>query len=223
MTLLPARAPPPAAYLARAPLRHPRAARRAVACAAQPHVDVAIVGGGPAGLAAAHAVLRHAPDLSVRVFEGGREYRAQGAGVLLNINGWRALEALKPSLRERLWQDSIRLQGSRQFTEAGERLESPFGGGGGWGHEANLERYGCTLQLAAWSAIRDVLYEELPEGVVQFGSKVEVRPKNNTRGALAARAAPAHHHHHHHSPSHLSLLVICHRMNPVINNAQPKQ
>jgi NADPH-dependent 2,4-dienoyl-CoA reductase/sulfur reductase-like enzyme len=65
-TSLSPRASPPL-RARRAPAAAPRAA------ASSPDVDVAIVGGGPAGLATARALARAAPQLTVAVLERARE------------------------------------------------------------------------------------------------------------------------------------------------------
>lgn len=54
------------------PARPRRTAAAAPPRAAAPDVDVAIVGGGPAGLATARALARAAPQLSVAVLERAR-------------------------------------------------------------------------------------------------------------------------------------------------------
>lgn len=38
------------------------------------------------------------PPLNLQVYEAVNEYLPQGAGVLMNINGFRALEAIDPAL-----------------------------------------------------------------------------------------------------------------------------
>lgn len=62
----------------------------------KPVVDVAIIGAGPGGLAAAHALLRR--GLSVKVFERARELRLIGAALGLFPNAYKALEAINPEL-----------------------------------------------------------------------------------------------------------------------------
>lgn len=43
----------------------------------------------------------HVQALALQVFESAPEYRPQGAGVLVNLNGQNALEAIDPQLYER--------------------------------------------------------------------------------------------------------------------------
>ncbi len=60
----------------------------------QPATSVAIIGGGPAGLAAAIA-LSKLPYLSVTVYEQNPEPREVGAGISLSYNAWRVLDLLE--------------------------------------------------------------------------------------------------------------------------------
>ena len=58
-----------------------------------PLLDVAIVGGGPGGLAAAKSILTARPDLRVAVFERSTNIKApRGASLGLLPNGFRALQ-----------------------------------------------------------------------------------------------------------------------------------
>lgn len=59
----------------------------------QPITTVAIVGGGPAGLAAAIAPSK-LPFLSVTVYERNPEPREVGAGISLSYNAWKVLDLL---------------------------------------------------------------------------------------------------------------------------------
>lgn len=93
-----------------------------------PQLDVAIVGGGPAGLACAYALTRAFKDIKVQVavihvrgmseevlcvrnkwllrrkvlqvFERARSYKECGAGISLDINGLKSLQAIDPILCE---------------------------------------------------------------------------------------------------------------------------
>lgn len=62
------------------------------------NVDVAIVGGGPAGLATAAALRRAVPSATYHVFERARAMREIGASVALSPNGQKALAAIDPAL-----------------------------------------------------------------------------------------------------------------------------
>ncbi len=54
----------------------------------------------PTAWAGARVVCRAAPT-NRQVYEGGPGLRQQGAGVLIGINGWRALHAVDTALGER--------------------------------------------------------------------------------------------------------------------------
>lgn len=58
-----------------------------------PQLRVAISGGGPAGLAAAIALLEK-PGFDVTIYEQATELREVGAGLRVGYNSWRVLELL---------------------------------------------------------------------------------------------------------------------------------
>lgn len=64
-------------------------------------VDIAIVGGGPAGLATAAAVRRALPRATCHVFERARAMREIGASVGLAPNAQNALKTIDPLLLQR--------------------------------------------------------------------------------------------------------------------------
>ena len=51
-----------------------------------PSYDLAIIGGGPAGLASAAGVLRARPDSRVVVLEKRREFNPAGAGIVVAVS-----------------------------------------------------------------------------------------------------------------------------------------
>lgn len=59
----------------------------------QPITTVAIVGGGPSGLAAAIA-LSKLPFISVTLYERNPEPQEIGAGISLSYNAWKILDLL---------------------------------------------------------------------------------------------------------------------------------
>jgi 2-polyprenyl-6-methoxyphenol hydroxylase-like FAD-dependent oxidoreductase len=77
-------------------------------------VDVAIAGGGPAGLAAAVALQRADPSMSIHVFER-TNMNARGAAVMVGVNGLLALNAIDPQLPKSLLSKAIRLEGSGEM------------------------------------------------------------------------------------------------------------
>lgn len=62
-------------------------------CPAAPRLRIAISGGGPAGLAAAIALLEK-PEFEVTIYEQATELRQVGAGLRVGYNSWRVLELL---------------------------------------------------------------------------------------------------------------------------------
>lgn len=132
-------------------------------------IDVAIAGGGPAGLAAALAVRAALPGVSVKVFEAASENREHGAGVLMNINGWRALQSIAPAAVPILDEKARALVSMVWHDEAGNQLRkaSPFDS------EASMAQFGYAQKIASWYDIRNTLYDLLPPGAVEFSSKIE--------------------------------------------------
>lgn len=57
------------------------------------HLRVAIIGGGPGGLAAAIA-LSSLRNVEINLYEKARELREIGAGLNIGYNSWRVLELL---------------------------------------------------------------------------------------------------------------------------------
>ncbi|KAG2498560.1 hypothetical protein HYH03_003311 [Edaphochlamys debaryana] len=132
-------------------------------------LDVAIVGGGPAGLATAAALLRAVPGVRLKVFEAAPAYREQGAGVLVQANGGRALEALDPRIMHRLVSVGTITSGMVPYNDTtGEKL--PWVNGKN--PMADLDAMGYANVLVLWNDIRRTLYDALPPGTVQFGSRV---------------------------------------------------
>ncbi|PNW86361.1 hypothetical protein CHLRE_02g083500v5 [Chlamydomonas reinhardtii] len=134
-------------------------------------LDVAVVGGGPAGLAAAVALLRTCPPgTRLQVFEAGAAFTSsQGAAVGLFLNGVRALGALEPTLPHRLIDEAVLFSHWRDYDDvSGELLPGsmPLDRAGG------LRAAGYTPCHVQWSTLRAALYELLPPGSVQFGCKV---------------------------------------------------
>ncbi|KAG2492707.1 hypothetical protein HYH03_009120 [Edaphochlamys debaryana] len=128
-------------------------------------LDIAVVGGGPAGLAAALALLAAAPEAKVKVFEAAPAYREQGAGVLVQANGGRALEAIDPALLHRLVQRAAITREVHTYNDTtGERLRVMTKD-----LLADVDTAGFTNLLVLWNDIRRTLYDALPQGTVQLG------------------------------------------------------
>lgn len=133
-------------------------------------VDVAIVGGGPCGLAVAVRLANQLPDLRVKVFEAVEQLRPMGAGVLLNINGYRALQAIDQGVYHRLVDMAVEMGPMVWHLENGQPMTAPMMA---WQHEENRAKFGVTQAVVPWYEIRDALYNVLPAGVVETGTPVQ--------------------------------------------------
>mmetsp|Transcript_24372 Transcript_24372/g.36158 ORF Transcript_24372/g.36158 Transcript_24372/m.36158 type:complete len:467 (+) Transcript_24372:123-1523(+) len=70
-------------------------------------VDCAIIGGGPAGLAAAIAISQSSPQTSIAIYEQD-EFQPRGASIRISKRGWEAIQQLKaPALKKKLKKTSV--------------------------------------------------------------------------------------------------------------------
>ena len=127
----------------------------------KPLIDVAIIGAGPGGLAAAHAFLRR--GLSVKVFERARELRPLGAALGLFPNAYKALEAIDPQLCLQIL--NVGVEPSMQILQNsnGDILFqglSPF--------SSLKAKYGHPFQWLGWFRLQTVLRETLPPGILSL-------------------------------------------------------
>ncbi|KAK9808789.1 hypothetical protein WJX72_003718 [[Myrmecia] bisecta] len=137
-----------------------------------PQVDVAIVGGGPGGLAAAVALLTANSDLKVKVYERARSLRPAGFVVGILPNGLKAIEAISPELRASLvetmqWKDQ-ELRTLHYLQDGTLRKEID-----GTAARLRYERYGGGLFPVSWYDLQCWLASWLPEGVLQTNSEFE--------------------------------------------------
>ncbi|GIL45976.1 hypothetical protein Vafri_3082 [Volvox africanus] len=144
-------------------------------------VDVAVVGGGPAGLAAAAAIQRVVGrSTTIRVFEARTPSGERGATVQVDVNGLRAIEAIDPCTVHRLYEQGILRAGMSVHDDVtGERMpQSDIH------HDlmSDLEKHGHAGVMAQWWALTEILEGALPPGVVQHGLKllecVALHPKS---------------------------------------------
>eukprot|EP00884_Botryococcus_braunii_P001459 jgi/Botrbrau1/11313/Bobra.0038s0074.1 len=144
-------------------------------------IDIAIAGGGPAGLAAANAVRAVFGDnVQVQVFETSPSITVAGSVVLMNLNGQAALEAIDPVLLARMEQQAVfaddkLVRFSKDGTPMGPRPVQvhPNGKRAPSGFTREFEDlYGRRWFILGWHEIRKVLYDNLPPGIVQHGRRV---------------------------------------------------
>ncbi|KAL0049404.1 hypothetical protein WJX82_001334 [Trebouxia sp. C0006] len=138
----------------------------------QYEVDVAVVGGGPGGLAAAAAVLSAFGDtFEVRVYESLTEYTLQGSAVGLQPNAQYALEAIHPDLFARFKECGLpikkpvtRYDLHGNFVEQMEDRHKQT--------QLLHAKYGKYPFLLGWHEIRQLLFDYLPAGVVEFDKQM---------------------------------------------------
>ncbi|GLI63928.1 hypothetical protein VaNZ11_007063 [Volvox africanus] len=134
-------------------------------------VDVAVVGGGPAGLAAAAALQRVVgSSMAIRVFEARTPSGERGATVQVDVNGLRAIEAIDPCTVHRLYEQGILRAGMSIHDDVtGERMPQRE-----IHHDmmSDLEKHGHSGVMAQWWALTEILEGALPPGVVHHGLKL---------------------------------------------------
>ncbi|KAJ9138243.1 Fungal transcriptional regulatory protein, N-terminal [Pleurostoma richardsiae] len=139
-----------------------------------PKLEVAISGGGIAGLTAAIAFLRH-PGVSVHVYERAQEFREIGASIGIGPNGLRTLEKLgaENALREGI---CIRQKGDwhqiYRHWQTGEIIGYDV-------HHTVKTKKHFTARFHR-AHLHQALYENLPKGIVHLGKKtvhVEADPR----------------------------------------------
>eukprot|EP00775_Hariotina_reticulata_P007829 gene7829-8026_t len=130
-------------------------------------VDVAIAGGGPAGLAAAVALHKADPSLSIRVFEK-TNMNARGAAVMVGVNGLLALNAIDPQLPEFLLRKAIRLEGSERYNmNTGQFIEFMA-----MRNDDMQSKYGFHNSLLGWADITEALRSALPADAITSNTAV---------------------------------------------------
>ncbi|PRW39250.1 FAD NAD(P)-binding domain-containing [Chlorella sorokiniana] len=128
---------------------------------AHEQLDVAIVGGGPGGLAAAQALLVASPGLRVAVFERST-LRPRGASLAVQPNGIRALEAIQPGLGRRVEAIHVETTERRNYTADGQLLSVAADDGAA----AAFVRQHGPYSLVAWHQLQATLAAALPPGVL---------------------------------------------------------
>ena len=127
----------------------------------KPIVDVAIIGAGPGGLAAAHALWRR--GFSVKVFERARELRPIGAALGLFPNAYKALDAIDPQLCLQVL--NVGVEPSQQIHQNSNGDILFQGLSPSFGLKA---RYGHPFQWVGWFRLQRVLQDALPPGIIEL-------------------------------------------------------
>lgn len=150
--------------------------------------DVAIIGAGPAGIAAAIALMRQ--GLTVKVFEKASVLRPAGSMVGIQPNGYKALEKIYGPACESVLEAGIEpLFFSLCNNEGIELKRTSF-------VEANakrVEEYGAPFKWHFWYKLQKALLQFLPEEALALGHKL-TRFEEDDRGVsvwFEGRSAPA--------------------------------
>ncbi|KAL3137400.1 hypothetical protein ABBQ32_006923 [Trebouxia sp. C0010 RCD-2024] len=139
------------------------------ACATE--IDVAIVGGGPGGLAAAAAITSAFDNsLNVKVFEIQKAYKPQGSVIALAVNCQYALEAIDPGMLSRFTSKGIQIHEqihrdtTGKIVRATENLDQAI--------DVLEQKYKKRPVVIGWHECRQLLFEELPPETVEFDKQM---------------------------------------------------
>jgi 3-amino-4-hydroxybenzoate 2-monooxygenase len=137
---------------------------------AEPKAQIAIVGGGVAGLVT--ATLLHGHGVDVRVFEQSPVFGTVGAGIQLSPNGVRVLYGL--GLADLLAETGVRAEAieTRRWDDGSPIARVPHGASCG-------ELFGAPYYLIHRADLQRCLLSALPEGTVELGkgcARVVERP-----------------------------------------------
>ncbi|DBA89388.1 TPA: hypothetical protein ACH3X2_004747 [Trebouxia sp. C0005] len=134
-------------------------------------VDVAVVGGGPGGLATAAAVVSAFGDsASVKVFESQKAFRLQGSVIVVAVNAQHALEAINPDLLTKFTSQGLMIDKMSHYDTMGKLTSN---------HsvprqamKAFFENYNKMPFLLGWHECRQLLFDALPPGTVHFDKQM---------------------------------------------------
>ncbi|KAL4444569.1 hypothetical protein ABPG77_002386 [Micractinium sp. CCAP 211/92] len=122
-------------------------------------LDALVVGGGPAGLAAAHALLQARPGAQVAVAERS-DIRPRGATIAVAPNGLRALEAIRPQLKAALMKHHRDHGSTQRYNPEGEPAPSRRDR-----TREQMREHGEVIVIP-WHRLQSTLAEALPAGVL---------------------------------------------------------
>ncbi|KAL0021580.1 hypothetical protein WJX77_011733 [Trebouxia sp. C0004] len=134
-------------------------------------VDVAVVGGGPGGLATAAAVVSAFGDsASVKVFESLKGFKLQGSVIGVAVNAQHALEAINPDLLTKFTSQGLTIDEMSHYDTMGKLTSNHS-----IARQAMKdfsEKYNKMPFLLGWHECRQLLFDELPPGTVQFDKQM---------------------------------------------------
>ncbi|KAL0048074.1 hypothetical protein WJX82_007052 [Trebouxia sp. C0006] len=134
-------------------------------------VDVAVVGGGPGGLATAAAIISaFGGGASVKVFESQKAFKLQGSVIGVAVNAQHALEAINPDLLTKFTSHGLMIDEMSHYDTTGKLTSN---------HSVARqamkdfsEKYNKMPFLLGWHECRQLLFDELPAGTVQFDKQM---------------------------------------------------
>ncbi|GGA48075.1 NAD(P)/FAD-dependent oxidoreductase [Okeania sp. KiyG1] len=125
----------------------------------QPVVNkVAIIGAGPGGLATAIALRKKGID--AHVYERAKEFRPVGAGLGLQVNGLKCLDAIQPGIVDILKRSGCQVQRVTVKTSTGETIRTS--------ESTMTEKYGQPLLIIWWWRLQQILASVLSPEVIHL-------------------------------------------------------
>ena len=164
--------------------------------------DVAVVGGGPAGLAAAREIQRASPGARVVVLERRPRLEPLGSGIVLGVNAIRAMEFVAPKPL-----DEVIASSRKEASRTRIYKHSPFGVPKGIEEHAVLDSYGEEHTViegtpqwdaaeakygvrpcpTAWHLLQSALARDLPEETeLRLGASVTAIKESSAGGLRIA-------------------------------------
>lgn len=130
-------------------------------------LDIAIIGGGPGGLAVALALRQAAPNLKVQVFERATTLAPRGAGLRIAPNGLKALAAIDFELPADLAKRAFQATKAKTTDCEGNLLqEYDFAAL----DAASEAQYGYRPLLLGWWELTETLASKLPDDALVLGA-----------------------------------------------------
>lgn len=136
-------------------------------------LKVAIIGGGPGGLATAIALLNSTLNTTVHIYEKDAILREVGAGINIGPNSWNVLQLLgvADSLASG-HQSNLVLNLNGRTGEELHRNSRSRPGSEGWPDKGKKWTTRPTIRTQR-TKLQSALLEHVPEGVIKLGKKLE--------------------------------------------------